>query len=115
MTRSDPRYARKLEDLEARLLDQQGALDTAIRRAVAGEGEPPESAVSYVDKVRRHAYRVTDDDVRALRAAGYSEDQIFELTIVAAYGAARRGLAAGLEAMAPRAMAGPGTPAGSQE
>jgi alkylhydroperoxidase family enzyme len=38
----------------------------------------------YVDKVARHAYKVTDEDVEALRQAGYSEDQIFEPTVSAA-------------------------------
>jgi alkylhydroperoxidase family enzyme len=52
--------------------------------------------------VRRHAFKVTDDDVQALRSAGYSEDQIFEMTVAAAYGAAAARLASGL-----RAMAGP--------
>jgi alkylhydroperoxidase family enzyme len=34
--------------------------------------------------VRRHAYRVTDADVDALRAAGLGDEQIFELTIATA-------------------------------
>jgi alkylhydroperoxidase family enzyme len=34
--------------------------------------------------VRRGAYRVTDGDVDALRAAGLSEDGIFEHTVSAA-------------------------------
>jgi alkylhydroperoxidase family enzyme len=34
--------------------------------------------------VRRHAYRVVDTDVDALRAAGLSDEQIFELTIATA-------------------------------
>ena len=43
---------------------------------------------------------MTDGDVDGLRAAGYSEDEIFELTVAAAYGAARKRLDAGLAAMA---------------
>ena len=38
----------------------------------------------YLDKVRSGAYTVTDDDVEALRAAGLSEDEIFEQTVAAA-------------------------------
>jgi len=38
----------------------------------------------YLDKVRRSAYRITDEDVAGLRAAGFSEDEIFEETVSAA-------------------------------
>jgi alkylhydroperoxidase family enzyme len=41
----------------------------------------PEVARGYADKVRRHAYRVTDGDVQALLDAALSEDEVFELTV----------------------------------
>lgn len=47
----------------------------------------PEVARAYADKVRRHAYRVTDGDVEALLAAGLTEDEIFELTVSTAVAA----------------------------
>ena len=53
----------------------------------------------YLDKVTRHAYKVTDDDVARLRAAGYDEDAIFEATLAAALGAARLRLRNGLAAL----------------
>ena len=59
------------------------ALRNAVRPA------PPEFA-EYLEKVRLHAYKVTDDDVARLKAAGFSEDEIFEQTVSAA-------VAAGLE------------------
>jgi hypothetical protein len=34
-----------------------------------------------------HSYRVTDNDVAQLLAAGFSEDELYELTICAAFGA----------------------------
>jgi alkylhydroperoxidase family enzyme len=34
--------------------------------------------------VRTHAYKVTDSDVEQLKAAGLSEDEIFEQTVAAA-------------------------------
>ena len=74
----DPKYATKLGDLERAVLESAGTLDPAIRKAAA-EGAPvPEALAGYVDKVRRHAYRVTDGDVERLLGAGYSQDQIFE-------------------------------------
>jgi alkylhydroperoxidase family enzyme len=59
---------------------------------------PPDFAL-YLDKVRTHAYRVTDADVQALKDAGYSEDQIFEHTVSAAVGAGLARLEAGLGAL----------------
>jgi alkylhydroperoxidase family enzyme len=43
-----------------------------------------------VEKVARHAFKVTDDDIAAVRMAGFSEDQIFELVVCAAIGQATR-------------------------
>jgi alkylhydroperoxidase family enzyme len=59
---------------------------------------PPEFA-SYLDKVRRAAYTVTDRDVDELKTAGFSEDEIFEHTVSAAAAAGLERLAAGLGAM----------------
>jgi alkylhydroperoxidase family enzyme len=100
MERLDPKYERKLEDFGRRVLERPGTLDPAIRRAAASGGELPDPLAAYADTVRRHAYKVTDADVAGLLAAGYSEDQIFELTVAAAYGASRRRLDAGMAAMA---------------
>jgi alkylhydroperoxidase family enzyme len=104
MARSDPKYRQKLEDFERRVLEQPGALDTDVRRSVGTGGQAPEAVAPYVDKVRRHAYEVTDADLSGLLAAGYTEDQLFELTVAAAYGAARRRLDAGLDAMASSSL-----------
>jgi alkylhydroperoxidase family enzyme len=59
----------------------------------------PEELIRYVDKVTKHAYKVTDADVEALRHAGYSEDAIFEITLSAALGAGLARLERGLEAL----------------
>jgi alkylhydroperoxidase family enzyme len=45
---------------------------------------------ALIQKVAKHAYRVTDDDIAAARASGVSEDQIFELVVCAAIGQATR-------------------------
>jgi alkylhydroperoxidase family enzyme len=98
----DPKFGAKLNDLERRVLDQAGTLDPAIRRAAAAGDAVPDDLTAYVEKVRLHAFEVTDQDVRGLLGAGYSEDQIFELTVATAYGAARARLDSGLDAMAGR-------------
>lgn len=56
---------------------------------------PPEFA-AYLEKVRRHAYKVTDADVEALKDAGYSDDEIFEQTVSAAVAAGLLRLERGL-------------------
>jgi alkylhydroperoxidase family enzyme len=54
----------------------------------ANEGILPEALAAYAHEVRSHSYRVTDEDVEALRAAGYSDGDICELTVGIALGAA---------------------------
>lgn len=95
----DPKFAAKVSELGRRLLERPGHLDPAIRRAAANGSDVPDVVAGYVDRVRRHAYRVTDEEVAALLEAGWTEDQVFELTLAAAYGAALRRLDAGLDAM----------------
>jgi len=76
--------------------------DELIRRLrdAAQPNRPiPAKAAAYAATVRRHAYRVTDAQVEALRAAGLSEDDIFELTVAAAVGAGLARLDAGLQAL----------------
>jgi alkylhydroperoxidase family enzyme len=59
---------------------------------------PPELAL-YLEKVRLHAYKVTDADVQELRDAGFTEDQIFEHTVATAAAAGFERLEAGLGAL----------------
>ena len=59
----------------------------------------PERFAAYVDTIHDHAYQVSDRTVSDLRAAGASQDEVFEVTISAAFGAARERLEAGLTAL----------------
>ncbi len=54
---------------------------------------------TYVDKIALHAYKVTDTDVDALRADGFSEDSIFKLTISAALSTGIARLRCGMAAL----------------
>jgi hypothetical protein len=54
----------------------------------------------YLDKVRDQATAVTDAEVARLRAGGHSDDELFELTVAAALGAASDRMEAGLRAIA---------------
>ena len=53
----------------------------------------------YLEKVRRHAYKVVDADIVALREAGWSEDALFEATVAAALGEGLRRLELGLKTL----------------
>jgi alkylhydroperoxidase family enzyme len=102
--RPDDPHAGRVRRLAAAVLDTPGQLATAVRRAVAARAGGAAGAVAaplagYVDTVARHAYRVTDEQVAALRAAGLTEDAIFEATIAAALGAGLRRLECGLAAL----------------
>ena len=54
---------------------------------------------SYATLVRDRSYRITDTDLAQLSAAGLSDDDIFEVTVAAAVGAALRRLDAGIRAV----------------
>lgn len=101
-----PSAVRKLANATLR---SAGETPVALREAIAdraavlagearSEGEIPPELRAYVDRVAQHAYKTTDEDIAALTAAGWSEDQVFELTLAAALGAGltrfERGLAA---------------------
>jgi alkylhydroperoxidase family enzyme len=61
------------------------ALVEELRHVASAIGPDPRLA-RYLEKVRLHAYRVTDGDVQELKDAGVSEDEIFEQTVGAAIG-----------------------------
>ena len=56
----------------------------ALRSIVRNAAPAPAAMEAYLAKVREGAYTVTDADVDSLRAAGLSEDEIFEQTVTAA-------------------------------
>ena len=66
-----------------------------LRAALPNRKVPPDFG-PYLDKIRNHAYAITDDDVKTLKEAGYSEDEIFEHTVSAAAAAGLERLDAGL-------------------
>ena len=70
-----------------------------LRAAAQPDREAPEALRPYLDKVRLHAYKVTDRDVEELKHAGFGEDEIFEHTVAAAVAAGLERLEAGLAAL----------------
>jgi hypothetical protein len=76
------------------VLEGPGHTDPALRQQVASGQAPPDLA-SLLQKIHNHAYRVTDADIDALRGT-YTEDQLFEIIVAAALGAAEHRLARAL-------------------
>ncbi len=93
------------------VLKSPGETDPTRRRAIEEQSaqwsssspqpvvQGPPALVAYVKKVALYAYKTTEDDIEALRRAGYSEDAIFEITVSAALGAGMTRLERGLAAL----------------
>jgi alkylhydroperoxidase family enzyme len=75
------------------------ALIARLRDASRPDRDVPDSFGPYLAKVRERAYAVTDEDVQALKDAGHSEDEIFELTVSVAVAAGLERLDAGLRVL----------------
>ena len=72
-------------------------IDAVVR---AGANAPTHPALAaYLEKVKRHAYRLTDEDVAALKAAGLDDDAIFHATHAAAFEAGLERWRAGLSVL----------------
>ena len=101
---SDIKQARTA--LVTRILEGTGYA-SRDQRSAAFHNEGLAGPVStLIDKVARCSYKVTDEDIAAAKAAGLSEDQIFELAVCAAVGQAARQYDTALAALAAAANEG---------
>lgn len=91
-------------ELITRVRDNAATAPPELRRAAfdnAGRDVGLDDPVqTLIEKVAYHADEVTDQDVAAVRAAGFSEDQIFEIVVCAAVGQADRQYTNALVALA---------------
>lgn len=94
---TDP-YAEQRDKVLATVLEGPGESDPALRRAAAEDKGLPADLAALVDKIHRHAYKVTDEDM-ARAQAKYGDDRMFEIVVSAAVGASRMRLMAGLKAL----------------
>jgi alkylhydroperoxidase family enzyme len=106
------RYPELVERLRSSVLQGKGKTDPGLRQAVAarsaelggGPAAPPGAAIpaglrDFVDNTALHAYRITDEEIEALRRAGHSEDEIYEIAVSAAIGGGLARLQRGLAAL----------------
>lgn len=91
--------SRLRERVVERAVRGPGTLASAARRAAFDNHGVDERARRLLEKVAREAWKVTDEDVAVVKAAGVSEDEIFELVVCAALGQATRQLSAALTAL----------------
>jgi hypothetical protein len=75
-----------------------GETSPELRQKIA-RGEAPTEMHALVEKIRHAPYSITDEDVAALTQRGRSEDELFEIIIAAAVGAAGERLDAALRAL----------------
>ena len=87
-------------ELVVRVLAGKGTAARELRRAAFDNAGLSEPIRTLIEKVANHAYQVTDGDIAAVRAAGLSEDQIFEIVVCAAVGQASRQYTSALAALA---------------
>jgi alkylhydroperoxidase family enzyme len=106
------RHGPELESLVASVTRGPGQTPADLRRVAAdraaavavGTKDPapsslPDDLAALIDKAARHAYTITDADLATLKRSGYSDDQLFEIVIAVAVGAAVGRLDIGLQAL----------------
>jgi len=89
-----------VEAIRQAVLDAHAVTEPQLRAAAARGDELPDPWRGYAATVRETSYRITDADTERLFAAGCTQDEIFEVTVAAAVGAAMDGFDAGRRALA---------------
>lgn len=100
----------KVQQLLDALFSNKGHTPTTLRQSIVAYGEAttgvpaipteiPAELTPYLNKVARTAYKVTDKDIHHLQAIGYSEDEIYEITLSVAVGAGLGRMKRGLMAL----------------
>ena len=86
--------------IEQRILTGPGMAPPDLRAKAFEGSDLPEPLAPLLAKVAKRSFQVTDGDVAAALAAGFTEDQLFELMLCAAVGESNRMYQAGLAALA---------------
>jgi hypothetical protein len=82
------------------VLNGEGRASAELRARAFSNADIPPALHALISKVATSPAQVTDADFAAAKAAGFSEDQFFELVISAAVGQSARQYEAGLAALA---------------
>jgi hypothetical protein len=95
-----------------RVLNAEGRASPELRARAFANADIPAPLHALIGKVATSPGQVTDADFAVAQAAGFSEDQLFELVIAAAVGQSARLYEAGLTALAEATSNGEATPNG---
>ena len=90
-----PVDAPEIVSLKEAVFQQPGFISPSERLAIqrfvlaqmrnqAESHQLPLAVQTYLTKLVRHAYKITDEDMAGLHAAGYDEEAIFELSFIGA-------------------------------
>ena len=93
-------YKKLYQELTGRILKGKGERTIKQRQAAFDNTDLPAPLNALIEKVAHEAYKVTDNDIAAVKATGVTEDQLFELVICGAVGQASRQYQTGLTALA---------------
>jgi alkylhydroperoxidase/carboxymuconolactone decarboxylase family protein YurZ len=93
----DKRAAHKA--LVEHIVEGQGTSTQALRRAAFDNKVLEAPLGTLIHKVAAQPTRIIDEDIGAVKAAGLSEDQVFELIICAAVGQSSRQYTSALDAL----------------
>jgi hypothetical protein len=96
------------EGLVKRLVSGDGKASPEDRVRAFNNADLPEPLETLLAEVATGSGHVSDDDIDRAKMAGFTEDQIFELVICAAVGAATRQYESGLTALAQARSNGQG-------
>ena len=88
------------QSLFARILEGEGTASQQLRRAAFANAELTEPLRALINTVATNAHAVTDEQVSSALAAGFNQDQLFELVVCAAVGQSKRQHDAALRALA---------------
>jgi alkylhydroperoxidase family enzyme len=110
MSRPSVKFPAVIADLVSSVLHGPGETSVLLRQVVAARAgarsaprqEPaalPAELAPFVDRLANEPGVIESGDIVALRVAGYDEDEIFELSVSVALGAALARLERGLAAL----------------
>lgn len=91
-----------LDAIVKRATEGPGHLGSRVRIEVAKNGDVPTALRPIVETEHEGAWNVTDAHFEPAWQAGYNEDQLFEVVVCAALGAASKRLNAALRALGRR-------------
>jgi hypothetical protein len=93
------RHAAAVEALRRAVFESPGSTEPAVRAAAGTGSELPDPVGSYASLVRDQSYTSLTPTWLGSARPGLSDDDMFEVTVAAAVGAALRRLDAGIRAV----------------